>query len=148
MAIRGLPPKYSGHCRNLKEPPAGKKPEVIRFKIPEIKVEFNDLIRGKVVFDAGLFGDMIIAKDLATPLYNFAVVVDDAMMEISHVIRGEDHLSNTPKQILMQRALGFPEPEYAHLPLILNPDKSKMSKRYADTALRSIVRKDIFRKRS
>ena len=135
IASRGLPPKYNGHCKNLTKPPAGKKPEVIRFKVPETKVEFKDLIRGKVVFDAELFGDIVIAKDIETPLYNFAVVVDDAEMKISHVIRGEDHLSNTPKQILMQKALGFPEPVYAHLPLILNPDKSKMSKRFADVAL-------------
>ena len=93
------------------------------------------MVRGKVVFDAGLFGDQVIAKDVDSPLYNFAVVVDDALMEITHVIRGEEHLSNTPKQILMARALGFAEPIFAHLPLILNPDRSKMSKRFADTAL-------------
>jgi len=135
MLAQGLPPKYSGHCRNLAAPPEGKSPEVIRFKTPEVKVEFKDLVRGKVVFDAALFGDFIIAKDLDSPLYNFAVVVDDALMEISHVIRAEDHLSNTPKQILMGRALGFDEPIFAHIPLILNADRSKMSKRFADTAL-------------
>ena len=135
MAARGLPPKYNGHCRDLKQAPAGAKPEVIRFKVPEVKVEFKDMIRGKVIFDAALFGDIVIAKDLDTPLYNFAVVVDDALMEITHVIRGEDHIPNTPKQILMQKALAFPEPIYAHLPLILNPDKSKMSKRFTDVAL-------------
>ena len=137
LASQGLPPKYNGHCRNLKELPVGKKPEVIRFKVPEVKVGFDDIVRGKIVFDAALFGDIVIAKDLDSPLYNFAVVVDDALMKITHVIRGEEHLSNTPKQILMQQALGFSRPEYAHLPLILNPDRSKMSKRYADTALRS-----------
>lgn len=135
MASQGLVPKYNGHCRNLKAPPEGRTPEVIRFKVPETRVEFKDLVRGKVSFDAGLFGDIVIAKDTETPLYNFAVVVDDALMEISHVIRGEEHLSNTPKQILMQRALGFKEPIYAHIPLILNPDRSKMSKRFSDTAL-------------
>jgi nondiscriminating glutamyl-tRNA synthetase len=135
MLSAGLPPKYSGHCRNLAAPPEGKSPEVIRFKVLEVKVEFKDLVRGKVIFDAALFGDIIIAKDLDTPLYNFAVVVDDALMQISHVIRAEDHLSNTPKQILMQRALGFTEPIYAHIPLILNADRSKMSKRFSDTAL-------------
>jgi nondiscriminating glutamyl-tRNA synthetase len=134
MLAQGLPPKYSGHCRNV-TPPEGKSPEVIRFKVPEIKIEFKDLVRGKVVFDAALFGDIIIAKDLDSPLYNFAVVVDDELMRISHVIRAEDHLSNTPKQILMQRALGFTEPIYAHIPLILNADRSKMSKRFADVAL-------------
>ena len=135
MLAQGLPPKYNGHCRNLSEAPAGKNPEVIRFKTPEIKVEFNDLVRGKVVFDASLFGDMIIAKNLDSPLYNFAVVVDDSLMKISHVIRGEEHLSNTPKQILIIKALGFGEPTYAHIPLILNADRSKMSKRFTDTAL-------------
>jgi nondiscriminating glutamyl-tRNA synthetase len=135
LLAAGLPPRYNGHCRNLVEPPAGRKPEVIRFKVPETKIEFKDLIHGKTVFDTALFGDQVIAKDLDTPLYNFAVVVDDALMEITHVIRGEDHLSNTPKQILMQHALGFPTPHYAHLPLILNPDRSKMSKRFADVAL-------------
>jgi glutamyl-tRNA synthetase len=135
MTAQGLPPKYSGHCRNLTAPPAGKNAEVIRFKIPEVTVEFHDMIRGKVSFDAGLFGDMVIAKDLDTPLYNFAVVVDDELMHISHVVRGEDHISNTPKQILVARALGFKEPVFAHLPLILSPDRSKMSKRYGDTTL-------------
>jgi nondiscriminating glutamyl-tRNA synthetase len=134
-ASQGLAPKYSGHCRNLKTPPAGKKSEVIRFKVPEVKVEFKDIVRGKVAFDASLFGDIVIAKDLETPLYNFSVVVDDELMAISHVIRGEEHLSNTPRQILMQRALGFKEPLYAHIPLMLNPDRSKMSKRFSDTAL-------------
>jgi nondiscriminating glutamyl-tRNA synthetase len=135
MLAQGLPPKYNGHCRNLSAPPEGKSPEVIRFKTPEIKVEFKDMVRGKVVFDAALFGDMIIAKDLNSPLFNFAVVIDDALMKITHVIRGEDHLSNTPKQILIFRALGFPEPIFAHIPLILNPDRTKMSKRFSDTAL-------------
>lgn len=135
MLAQGFPPKYSGHCRNVSNPPPGKKPEVIRFKVPEAKLEFKDLIRGKISFDTSLMGDVVIAKDLNNVLYNFAVVVDDEEMKISHVIRGEDHLPNTPKQILMQKALGFSEPEYAHLPLILNPDRSKMSKRFADTAL-------------
>ncbi len=135
MVSQGLPPRYNGRCRNLAAPPHGKSPEVIRFKVPETTITFHDIIRGKVSFDAGLFGDIVIAKNLETPLYNFTVVVDDELMNISHVIRGEDHLSNTPKQILFQRALGFTEPQYAHIPLILNPDRSKMSKRFSDTAL-------------
>jgi glutamyl/glutaminyl-tRNA synthetase len=80
-------------------------------------------------------GDIVIAKDLATPLYNFAVVVDDFEMKISHVIRGEDHLSNTPKQILIGQALDFPQPEYCHLPLILGPDRTKLSKRHGAAAI-------------
>lgn len=135
MLTAGLPPKYNNHCRNLKEPPPGKKPRVIRFVTPEKIVEFHDLIRGKVSFDSSLFGDIVIAKSLDEPLYNFAVVIDDAEMAISHVIRGEDHLSNTPKQILFQESLAFSTPVYAHLPLILAADRSKLSKRYADTSL-------------
>jgi len=131
---KGKPPRYSGKCRKLSESQIkkykeqGKKP-VFRFKIPAQKIRFKDLIRGELEFDCSLFGDFVIAKDLNTPLYNFAVVIDDFLMQISHVIRGEDHIANTPKQILMQKALNFQSPLYAHLPLILNPDRSKMSKR-------------------
>lgn len=135
MMSQGLPPKYGGHCRDLTSPPKGKEPQVVRFKMPESKVEFKDLIRGSVVFDASLFGDIAIARDLKNVLYNFAAVIDDEEMKISHVIRGEDHLSNTPKQILLQRALDFEGPVYAHIPLILNADRSKLSKRFAETSL-------------
>jgi len=135
----GLPPVYSGKCRNLSEQEIkknlaeGKKP-IIRFKSPEKKIIFHDLIRGAVEFDSALIGDFSIAKDLVTPLYNFAVVIDDFEMKISHVIRGEDHISNTPKQILLQEALNFSQPRYAHLPLILGPDRSKLSKRHGSTS--------------
>ncbi len=135
MIAQGLPPKYSGHCRNLTEAPAGKTAQLIRFKTPDMRVEFKDIIRGTVSFDSALFGDLALAKDLDTPLYNFAVVIDDELMNITHVIRGEDHISNTPKQILFQKALGFKELTYAHLPLILAADRSKLSKRYAETSL-------------
>ncbi len=131
----GLPPKYNGRCRDLTEAPAGREPQVIRLKNPAISVEFNDLIRGQVKFDSDLIGDFIIAKNEETILYNLAVVIDDAEMKISHVIRGEDHISNTPKQILLNQALGFENPIFAHLPLILNPDRSKLSKRYNETSL-------------
>ena len=135
MLAAGIAPKYSGCCRELTKPPTGKKPEVIRFRIPETEVGFADLIRGHVSFDAALFGDVVIAKNLDSPLYNFAVVVDDELMKISHVIRGEEHISNTPKQILFQQALGFGEPAYGHLPLILAENRSKLSKRYAETSI-------------
>ncbi|MGB9608798.1 MAG: glutamate--tRNA ligase [Minisyncoccia bacterium] len=137
MLADGLVPKYSGRCRALTEPPKNKRPQTIRFVVPETKVEFKDLIRGKVSFDASQFGDIVIAKNLESPLYNFAAVIDDYEMKITHVIRGEDHISNTPKQILIQKAFGFPETIYAHLPLILNPDRSKLSKRFAETSLLS-----------
>ena len=137
---RGEAPKYNGKCRRLSEDEVKKylaegKPSIIRFKTPSKKVRFHDLIRGKLEFDSSLIGDFAIAKDLATPLYNFAVVIDDFEMKISHVIRGEDHIPNTPKQILLQEALGFPQPKYAHLPLILGPDKSKLSKRHGAVAI-------------
>jgi glutamyl-tRNA synthetase len=136
---QGLPPKYSGKCRRFSLEEAERKLKfqsgVIRFKVPEKNVSFNDIIRGKVEFNTTFIGDIIIAKKLDSPLYNFAVVIDDFEMKISHVIRGEDHLSNTPKQILIQEALGFPQPNYAHLPLILGPDRKKLSKRFLDRSL-------------
>jgi len=137
---QGQAPRYSGKCvgldkkiieKNLEE----KKSSVIRLRIPAKKVSFNDLLREKLEFDASLFGDIVIAKDLNTPLYNLAVTIDDYEMKITHVIRGEEHIANTPKQILIQEALGFDTPEYAHLPLILAPDKSKLSKRHGGSHL-------------
>lgn len=135
MLAAGVPPIYSGHCRNLSSPPADRTPQLIRFKMPAAELKFNDLIRGQVKFDLKLFGDIALARDLESPLYNFAVVVDDYEMRISHVIRGEEHLANTPKQIVLARALGFPEPIFAHLPLILSPDRKKLSKRFTETSI-------------
>lgn len=130
---KGESPRYSGKCR-LKNVNS-QQAFVIRFKIDKGEISFNDLIRGRISFDAALIGDIAIAKNLKTPLYNFAVVIDDYEMKISHVIRGEDHIANTPKQLLLQNALDFPHPQYAHLPLILDPDRSKMSKRYSATSI-------------
>ncbi len=108
-----------------------EKEGILRFKNDfSGDVVFDDAVRGKISFDARLLGDFSVAKDLRTPLYNFAVVIDDFEMAITHVIRGEDHISNTPKQILLQEALGFSRPIYAHLPLILGSDRSKLSKRH------------------
>lgn len=143
---QGLAPKYSGKCANLDKETVKKylaegKPSVIRFRVVPKKVVFHDLIRGKVEFDTGLMGDIVIAKDLDTPLYNFAVVVDDFEMNISHVIRGEDHISNTPKQILLQEALGMPQPIYGHLPLILGTDRTKLSKRHGSASVTEFRKK-------
>jgi len=140
MISQGLAPKYSGKCRNLpastvKQYLNEKKPAVIRIKMPNTVISFDDLIRGKVEFDLNLIGDIVIAKSLTEPLYNFSVVIDDYLMQITHVIRGEDHISNTPKQIVIQEALGFPRPIYAHLPMILGSDRSKLSKRHGATSL-------------
>lgn len=137
----GESPHYNGKCSKLKKEEIknlvgqGKK-SVIRFRTPAKKVEFQDIIRGKVEFDTSLIGDIVIAKDLISPLYNFSVVVDDFEMKISYVIRGEDHLSNTPKQILLQEVLGFLQPKYAHLPLILGSDRSKLSKRHSSISVK------------
>ena len=140
MLAQGLPPKYSGKCSKIdpeeaeKRLKAGEK-AVIRFRTPQTEIIFSDIIRGNIKFDTSLLGDIVIAKSLREPLFNLAVVVDDYEMKISHVIRGEDHISNTPKQILLQKALGFPEPKYAHIPLTLAADRSKLSKRFIETSL-------------
>ena len=107
----------------------GDREEVIRFKNPNKKVAFDDLIRGHVEFDTTELGDFVIAKSIDEPIFHFAVVVDDFEAGITHVIRGEDHISNTPRQILIQETIGAPRPIYAHLPLILAEDRSKLSKR-------------------
>ncbi|MFH0859017.1 MAG: glutamate--tRNA ligase [Patescibacteria group bacterium] len=136
----GQPPRYDGKCSDLSKGQVEKnirqgKECVIRFRVHNKKVKFTDLIRGVIEMDTSLIGDMVIAKDLKTPLYNFAVVIDDYEMKISHVIRGEDHISNTPKQILLQEALELPQPQFAHLPLILGTDRSKLSKRHSATSV-------------
>lgn len=106
-----------------------KRDSVIRFRNPNKIINFYDLVRGEISFDTTELGDFIIAKSLSEPLYNFAVVVDDHDMGITHVIRGEDHISNTPRQIMIGASIGASLPVYAHIPLILGPDKSKLSKR-------------------
>lgn len=128
-------PKYSGRCRNLNEAEIakfkaeGRKPTV-RFKIvQEEPVKFKDLVHGEMEFDPKLFGDFIIVKSNGQPIFILAGAIDDGEMQISHVIRGDDHLSNTPKQILLVEALDLSVPEYGHLPMILNTDRTKMSKR-------------------
>jgi nondiscriminating glutamyl-tRNA synthetase len=118
----------------------------LRFRVGEGVVAFDDLIRGRVEIDvSNLGGDFVIVRADGTPLYHFTVVVDDAAMGITKVIRGEDHLSNTPKHILLFRALGQPVPEFAHLPLILNPDRTKMSKRKSQTAVRDYIAQGFVR---
>jgi glutamyl-tRNA synthetase len=135
------PPRYVGRCARLTaderrtREAEGRRP-VIRFRIGEGSVAFEDIVRGRVEIDtAALGGDIVIVRSDGTPLYHFTVVVDDAAMAISHVIRGEDHLSNTPKHIRLFEALDAPVPAFAHLPLILNPDRTKMSKRKSQTAI-------------
>ena len=108
---------------------AGQRTEVIRFKNPNKIIKFTDLIRGEIEFDTTELGDFIIAKSLDEPVFHLAVAVDDFEMGITHIIRGEDHISNTPRHILIFEAIGAPRPIFAPLPLVLAPDKSKLSKR-------------------
>ncbi len=135
------PPHYVGRCARLTpEERSARESEgrhpVVRFRVGEGVVAFDDIVRGHVEIDTrALGGDLVIVRSDGTPLYHFSVVVDDVEMAISHVIRGEDHLSNTPKHILLFRALGADPPAFAHLPLILNADRTKMSKRKSQTAL-------------
>lgn len=110
-----------------KEP--GGRTEVVRFRNPNRKVKFDDLIRGEVEFDTTELGDFVIAKSPEEPLYHLAVVIDDHESKVTHVIRGEDHISNTPRQILIQEAIGAKRPQYAHMPLILDSERKKLSKR-------------------
>lgn len=136
----GESPRYSGKCSKLPSSEVKKylsegRSHIIRFRVQPKIIKFNDLIREELEFDTGLIGDFSIAKDIETPLYNLAVVIDDFEMRISHVIRGEDLLPNIPKQILLQEALGFTTPKYAHSPLILGADRSKLSKRHGAGAI-------------
>src|SRR3989344_5662568 len=113
--------------------------EVIRLKNPGKDIIFNDLIRGEVKFNTAELGDIVIAKSVDEPLYHLAVVIDDKEQGVTHVIRGEDHISNTPRQILIQEALGFPRPEYAHIPLVLAADRSKLAKRNGAVSLSEFI---------
>ena len=114
---------------------AERRTEVIRFKNPNTKIKFQDIIRGDVEFDTTELGDFVIAKSMQEPLYHLAVVVDDFLAGVTHIIRGEDGISNTPRQILIQEAIGAPSPLYAHLPLILAQDRSKLSKRHGAVSI-------------
>ncbi len=140
-----IPYKYSRKCLNLtkEEKDALRAKGIvpsIRFKVDYKELEFDDMVKGKLKFDTSLIGDFAIMKSNGTPTYNFAVVVDDMLMKISHVIRGEDHISNTPKQILIYEALNAPIPKFGHLGMILAPDRSKLSKRHGATAVSDFIK--------
>ena len=132
---KGLPPRYDGKCFRLSREEIasyeqkGIKPST-RFKVKDGMIEFEDIIRGKISFKGSDIGDFVILRSDGIASYNFAAAIDDALMEITHVIRGEDHLSNTPRQILLNQAIGFDIPKFAHLSMILGPDKSRLSKRH------------------
>ena len=127
--------KYDGKCRDLKEPVEGVKP-VVRFRMPqEGQTIVEDLIKGNVSFENEQLDDLIISRSDGTPTYNLTVVVDDVDMKISHVIRGDDHLNNTPRQAQIYEALGYNVPKFAHLPMILGSDKARLSKRHGATSV-------------
>ncbi|MGI6604831.1 MAG: glutamate--tRNA ligase [Firmicutes bacterium] len=137
----GRPPRYDGHCRNLSEEECARlaaegRQAVIRLKVPETgETVVDDLIRGRVVFQNSILDDFIIIKSNGMPTYNYACVVDDHAMRLTHIIRAEEHLSNTPRQVLLYQALGYELPQFAHVPMILAPDRSKLSKRHGATSV-------------
>ncbi|RII29921.1 MAG: glutamate--tRNA ligase [Geobacter sp.] len=131
----GRKPKYDGTCRCRADQPAGQ-PYVVRFRAPqEGSTSFDDLIKGTITFPNEELDDLIIQRTDGTPTYNFCVVIDDAIMRITTVIRGDDHVNNTPRQIQLYEALGFPVPQFAHVPMILGADKTRLSKRHGATSV-------------
>jgi nondiscriminating glutamyl-tRNA synthetase len=139
----GRPPQYVGRCRDIPRDEARRRIEsgeaaAIRFRVPDHldEVSFDDLVRGHVRFGAEVIGDPVIVRSGGVPAYNFAVVIDDALMEITHVVRGEDHISNTPRQILLYNAFGWTPPVFAHVSLVLGPDHAPLSKRHGATSVR------------
>src|SRR5688500_7503249 len=137
----GRPPKYVGRCRDLSRDEARRRvgnheKAVIRFRVPESRdIVFNDIVRGEVRFSTDVIGDPVLVRSDGVPAYNYAVVVDDALMEITHVIRGEDHISNTPRQILLYEAFGWTPPAFAHVSLVMGPDHAPLSKRHGATSV-------------
>jgi glutamyl-tRNA synthetase/nondiscriminating glutamyl-tRNA synthetase len=131
---------YSGKCRNIDPAEAKKRrdsgePGAVRLKIPEHPIRFHDIVRGEVEFSNEVVSDPIIMRSSGIPVYNYVVVIDDALMKITHVIRGDDHLSNTPKQVALYEVLGWPVPEFAHLSTILGGDRERLSKRHGATSI-------------
>lgn len=138
---KGLQQEYSGKCRDLDINESKKRiengePAAVRFKVPkDTEITFYDLVREKVTFDSNLISDPVILRSTGIPAYNFSVVIDDRLMEINIVIRGEDHLSNTARQVLIYQALGFKLPTFAHLSMVMGSDNTKLSKRHGSTSL-------------
>jgi glutamyl-tRNA synthetase len=138
----GKPPKYSGRCRPITRDAARRRIErgeaaVIRFRVPDTgSVSFDDVVRGPLSFDLDLIGDFVLLRSNGVPAYNFAVVVDDVLMEITHIVRGEDHISNTPRQVLLYSAFGWKPPVFAHVPYVLGPDHAPLSKRHGATSVK------------
>ncbi len=139
---------YSGKCRALpaeevERRRAAAEPFTLRMHVPPGKTVFHDMLRAPVEFDNATIGDFIVQRSDGTITYNLAVVVDDVTMGITHVIRGDDHLSNTPKQVVIYEALGAPVPEFLHMPLLFGTDKKKLSKRHGATKLEQLTARAI-----
>ena len=138
----GRPPQYVGRCRDIPRDQARRRIDngeraVIRFRVPPARdVVFSDIVRGEVRFNTGVIGDPVLVRSDGVPAYNYAVVIDDALMEITHVIRGEDHISNTPRQLLLYEAFGWRAPAFAHVSLVMGPDHSPLSKRHGATSVK------------
>jgi glutamyl-tRNA synthetase len=140
----GRPPHYDGTCRRLTPEQRAERersglPKSVRFAVPAGDVVLHDLVRGEVKFPEGMVGDFVILRSNGLPTYNFACVVDDHEMAISHVIRGDDHISNTPRQLLLYRAFGWEPPVFAHAAMILGPDGSRLSKRHGATSVEAFA---------
>ena len=135
------PPKYVGRCREIPPDQARERaeqgePAAIRFRIPDNReVMFSDLVRGEVRFETDIIGDPVLMRSEGVPAYNYAVVIDDALMGITHVVRGEDHISNTPRQLLLYEAFGWAPPAFAHVSMVLGPDHAPLSKRHGATSV-------------
>jgi glutamyl-tRNA synthetase len=144
-AKTGAESKYDRRCRNLPREEVAKRlnagtAHVVRFKMPEGETVFHDIVRGRLAFDNEELDDFVLIKTDGKPTYNFAAVVDDAKMQVTHVIRGDDHIPNTPKQVLLYKSLGYKIPKFAHLPMILGPDRSRLSKRHGATSVQEFRR--------
>ena len=141
MLKQGLPPKYAGTCRAIPPDDAAARvsagePAVIRLRVPVGReVRFDDIVRGPVMFHTEVIGDPVLVRSDGMPAYNFAVVIDDALMQVTHVVRGEDHISNTPRQVLLYEAFGWEPPRFAHLSLVMGPDHTPLSKRHGATSV-------------
>jgi nondiscriminating glutamyl-tRNA synthetase len=137
----GLPPQYNGRCRGIGRDQARRRIEngekaVIRLRVPDARdVVFQDVVRGEVRFNTNVIGDPVLVRSDGVPAYNFAVVIDDALMGITHVVRGEDHISNTPRQVLLYEAFGWQPPTFAHVSLVMGPDHAPLSKRHGATSV-------------
>ena len=138
---KGLPPKYSGRCAHIDPVVARRRveagePAAVRFRTPQNReIAFKDLVRGDITFHTDVIGDQVLLRSDGYPAYNFAVVVDDGLMGVTHVVRGEDHISNTPRQLLIYEALDFSPPQFGHVAMVLGPDHARLSKRHGATSV-------------